>query len=172
MIYKHESNSVRIYSEATASIMNDMMRSVINEKITTPFKDVISSLNGNLGNADWVGKTGSTNEYRDSWLIVSTPSITISSWAGHDDNTGMDSQARIRSANYLANLINQAYQANPEIFGTDEKFDLSSDVMKKKVSGFTGQTAGKVTVNKKIYPNARKNSGITLGKKWSEEKRL
>ncbi|HBB1883425.1 TPA: penicillin-binding protein, partial [Enterococcus faecium] len=116
VIYKHESNSVRIYSEATASIMNDMMRSVINEKITTPFKDVISSLNGNLGNADWVGKTGSTNEYRDSWLIVSTPSITISSWAGHDDNTGMDSQARIRSANYLANLINQAYQANPEIF--------------------------------------------------------
>ena len=32
VIYKHESNSVRIYSEATASIMNDMMRSVINEK--------------------------------------------------------------------------------------------------------------------------------------------
>src|SRR5699024_298923 len=85
VIYKHESNSVRIYSEATASIMNDMMRSVINAKITTPFKDAISSLNGNLGKADWVGKTGSTNEYRDSWLIVSTPSITISSWAGHDD---------------------------------------------------------------------------------------
>lgn len=60
-------------------------------------------------------KTGSTNEYRDSWLIVSTPSITISSWAGHDDNTGMDSKARIRSANYLANLINQAYQAKPDI---------------------------------------------------------
>lgn len=115
VIYKHESNSVRIYSEATASIMNDMMRSVINAKITTPFKDAISSLNGNLGKADWVGKTGSTNEYRDSWLIVSTPSITISSWAGHDDNTGMDSKARIRSANYLANLINQAYQAKPDI---------------------------------------------------------
>lgn len=55
VIYKHESNSVRIYSEATASIMNDMMRSVINAKITTPFKDAISSLNGNLGKADWVG---------------------------------------------------------------------------------------------------------------------
>ncbi|HBM6132304.1 TPA: penicillin-binding protein, partial [Enterococcus faecium] len=164
VIYKHESNSVRIYSEATASIMNDMMRSVINEKITTPFKDVISSLNGNLGNADWVGKTGSTNEYRDSWLIVSTPSITISSWAGHDDNTGMDSQARIRSANYLANLINQAYQANPEIFGTDEKFDLSSDVMKKKVSGFTGQTAGKVTVNKKSI----QTPGKTVESLWAK----
>ena len=163
-IYKHKDAPVQVFSKATASIMNDMMRSVINEKITTPFKDVISSLNGNLGKADWVGKTGSTNEYRDSWLIVSTPSITISSWAGHDDNTGMDSQARIRSANYLANLINQAYQANPEIFGTDEKFDLSSDVMKKKVSGFTGQTAGKVTVNKKSI----QTPGKTVESLWAK----
>ncbi|HHJ3377148.1 TPA: penicillin-binding protein, partial [Enterococcus faecium] len=132
--------------------------------ITTPFKDAISSLNGNLGKADWVGKTGSTNEYRDSWLIVSTPSITISSWAGHDDNTGMDSKARIRSANYLANLINQAYQAKPDIFGTDEKFELSSDVMKKKVSGFTGQTPGKVTVNKKSI----QTPGKTVESLWAK----
>lgn len=76
----------------------------------------------------------------------------------------MDSQARIRSANYLANLINQAYQANPEIFGTDEKFDLSSDVMKKKVSGFTGQTAGKVTVNKKSI----QTPGKTVESLWAK----
>ncbi|MGD1370464.1 penicillin-binding protein, partial [Enterococcus faecium] len=68
------------------------------------------------------------------------------------------------SANYLANLINQAYQANPEIFGTDEKFDLSSDVMKKKVSGFTGQTAGKVTVNKKSI----QTPGKTVESLWAK----
>lgn len=121
-----------MYSEATASIMNDMMRSVITAKITTPFKDDITALNHELGQADWIGKTGSTNDYRDSWLIVSTPSITISSWAGHDDNTGMDSRARLRSSSYLANLINQVYQANPAMFGTKDKFELSSDVSKKK----------------------------------------
>ncbi|WP_165003569.1 MULTISPECIES: transglycosylase domain-containing protein [unclassified Enterococcus] len=157
VIYQHENKPVRIYSEATATIMNDLMRSVIDKKITTPFKDVISGLNSSLGKADWVGKTGSTNEYRDSWLIVSTPSVTISSWSGHDDNTGMDTQARIRSANYLANLINQVYQVNPDIFDTNAKFELSSDVMKKKVAAFTGQTAGKVTVDKKTVETPEKS---------------
>lgn len=80
----------------------------------------------------------------------------------------MDSQARIRSANYLANLINQAYQANPEIFGTDEKFDLSSDVMKKKYLGSQDKQLEKL-LSIKIHPNARKNSGVTLGKKWSKK---
>lgn len=156
VIYKHEEKPVRIYSEAAASIMNDMMRSVLTTKITTSFKDDIASLNSDLGQADWVGKTGTTNEYRDSWLIVSTPAITISSWTGHDDNTAMNSRARIRSSQYLANLINQVYQADPTIFGTRDKFELSSDVMKKKVSAFTGQTAGKVTVDKKTIETPNK----------------
>ncbi|MDT2835420.1 transglycosylase domain-containing protein [Enterococcus durans] len=156
VIYKHEEKPVRIYSEAAASIMNDMMRSVLTTKITTSFKDDIASLNSDLGQADWVGKTGTTNEYRDSWLIVSTPAITISSWTGHDDNTAMNSRARIRSSQYLANLINQVYQADPTIFGTQDKFELSSDVMKKKVAAFTGQTAGKVTVDKKTIETPNK----------------
>ncbi|MFZ4897716.1 transglycosylase domain-containing protein [Enterococcus durans] len=156
VIYKHEEKPVRIYSEAAASIMNDMMRSVLTTKITTSFKDDIASLNSDLGQADWVGKTGTTNEYRDSWLIVSTPAITISSWTGHDDNTAMNSRARIRSSQYLANLINQVYQVDPTIFGTRDKFELSSDVMKKKVAAFTGQTAGKVTVDKKTIETPNK----------------
>ncbi|STP28045.1 glycosyl transferase [Enterococcus durans] len=156
VIYKHEEKPVRIYSEAAASIMNDMMRSVLTTKITTSFKDDIASLNSDLGQADWVGKTGTTNEYRDSWLIVSTPAITISSWTGHDDNTAMNSRARIRSSQYLANLINQVYQADPTIFGTHDKFELSSDVMKKKIAAFTGQTAGKVTVDKKTIETPNK----------------
>lgn len=156
VIYKHEEKPVRIYSEAAASIMNDMMRSVLTTKITTSFKDDIASLNSDLGQADWVGKTGTTNEYRDSWLIVSTPAITISSWTGLDDNTAMNSRARIRSSQYLANLINQVYQADPTIFGTRDKFELSSDVMKKKVAAFTGQTAGKVTVDKKTIETPNK----------------
>ncbi|MBF8808348.1 MAG: penicillin-binding protein [Enterococcus lacertideformus] len=156
IIYKHEENPVRVYSKDAASIMHDMMRSVLTAKITTPFKDDITSLNSELGKADWIGKTGSTNEYRDSWLIVSTPSITISSWAGHDDNTGMDANARKRSSRYLANMINQVYLTNPTIFGTKEKFELSPDVSKKKVMAFTGQNPGKVTIDKKTIETPSK----------------
>lgn len=36
--------------------MNDLMRSVINEQHTTPFKTILSGVNYQLSTADWVGK--------------------------------------------------------------------------------------------------------------------
>lgn len=156
VIYQHEANPVQVYSKATASIMNDMMRSVINEKITTPFKENITSINSTLGNADWIGKTGSTNDYKDSWLVVSTPSITIGSWSGHDGSQSMDSSAGKRSASYLSNLIARIYLTNPDVFGTDQKFTLDDSVKKEKVSEFTGQLSGKVKVNNKTVTTPSK----------------
>ena len=35
-------------------------------------------------------KTGTTNNYRDAWVIGYTPNIVIGAWAGNNDNTPMD----------------------------------------------------------------------------------
>ena len=35
-------------------------------------------------------KTGTTNDYRDAWVIGYTPSIAIGVWAGNNDNTPME----------------------------------------------------------------------------------
>lgn len=37
-------------------------------------------------------KTGTTNDYRDAWILGYTPSITVGAWAGNNDNTPMDKQ--------------------------------------------------------------------------------
>jgi penicillin-binding protein len=165
VLYQHEANPVQVYSEATASIMNDMMRSVIDEQKTSTFKSVISGLDYNLGNADWVGKTGSTNNWSDSWLVVSTPSITISSWSGRDDNKATDSSAGTRTAQYMAYLINRIYQSDQEVFGVNQKFELSSDVKKVKVSKTTGTLpGGTITVdNTKIT-----NPSSTVTSYWAK----
>lgn len=34
-------------------------------------------------------KTGTTNNYRDAWIIGYTPSIVVGAWAGNNDNTSM-----------------------------------------------------------------------------------
>lgn len=34
-------------------------------------------------------KTGTTNDYRDAWVIGYTPSLTVGVWAGNNDNTPM-----------------------------------------------------------------------------------
>jgi 1A family penicillin-binding protein len=39
---------------------------------------------------DVAAKTGTTNDYRDAWIIGYTPTIAVGSWAGNNDNTPME----------------------------------------------------------------------------------
>nr|WP_249921856.1 transglycosylase domain-containing protein [Enterococcus sp. 7F3_DIV0205] len=151
VIYEHKETPVQVYSEATASIMNDMMRSVLDSKITTPFKNMINGLNPTFGNVDWVGKTGTTNFYKDAWLVVSTPTITLGSWTGYDIPTAMSPNSGDQNSAYLANLANAIYSVRPDLFGAGEKFTLSKDVIKSKVSSFTGEKPGTFTYNGGTY---------------------
>jgi len=146
--YKHEENPVQVYSKQTASIMNDLMRSVLTAGYTTSYLSVLNSLDWNLGNADWVGKTGTTDDYVDSWLIVSNPNVTLSSWSGREDNKSTDSGAGQRSANYLAYMTNAIYQANPEIIDTNAQFKIDDGVDSYDVAKLTGtRPGGTMTVN-------------------------
>ena len=54
----------------------------------------------------------------------------------------------------MAYLINRIYQTNQEVFGVDQKFELSNDVKKVKVSKFTGtQPGGTVRIDNRTYTN-------------------
>lgn len=39
---------------------------------------------------DVAAKTGTTNDYRDAWIIGYTPNIAVGAWAGNNDNTPME----------------------------------------------------------------------------------
>ncbi len=39
---------------------------------------------------DVAAKTGTTNDYRDAWIIGYTPTIAVGAWAGNNDNTPME----------------------------------------------------------------------------------
>lgn len=167
VVYQHKNKPVQVFSKATASIMNDLMRGILDAGITSNFKYTVSGLNWYLGQGDWVGKTGSSDEYRDSWLIVSTPAITLSSWSGVADNTlKNDSDASKRTGQYMAYLANRIYMANPDVFGVEERFQLDSSVKGYDVATVTGTEAGKVTVNKKqqTIPVATTQSLYAKGK--------
>ncbi|MBM7643384.1 penicillin-binding protein PBP1B [Streptococcus loxodontisalivarius] len=147
VIYQHEANPVRVYSAATASIMEELLRGVIKSGTTTSFKSVLTGLNSTLGNADWVGKTGTSNNYVDSWLVVSTPNVTLGSWAGHDDSSAMSTSSGTNNNKYIANLVNMIYQAAPEVIGTSDKFTLDSSVIKSDVLVSTGLKPATVSIN-------------------------
>lgn len=37
-------------------------------------------------------KTGTTQDYRDGWIIGYTPSIVVGVWAGNNDNSSMSNE--------------------------------------------------------------------------------
>ncbi|MCD4760936.1 penicillin-binding protein [bacterium] len=51
-----------------------------------------------LGNRPVAAKTGTTNDYRDAWLMGFTPQIATGVWVGNNDNTAMKEGASGSSA--------------------------------------------------------------------------
>ena len=35
-------------------------------------------------------KTGTTNDYKDAWVLGYTPSLAVGAWFGNNDNTPME----------------------------------------------------------------------------------
>ena len=149
VLYEHQAKPIQVYSKATATIMQSLLRDVLSSRVTTSFQTDLTSINSSLAGADWIGKTGTTNENGDMWLMLSTPKLTLGGWIGHDDNRSLEKLAGYtRNANYMAHLVNAIQQAAPSVWGT-ERFNLDSSVTSSQVLKSTGQKPGKVTINGK-----------------------
>lgn len=146
VIYQHEVKPVQVYSKATASILALLLRDVVGSGLTTVFPSTLSSLNPDAAAADWIGKTGTSNDSVDVWLMVATPTVTLGSWAGHDDNTSLAARTGYRNnSEFAAYIINAVHQIDPSLFAG--RFELDSSVIASTVLTSTGQKPGMVTVN-------------------------
>ena len=165
VIYEFQDKPVQVYSKATATIMQSLLREVISSRITSSFQTDLASINSSLARADWIGKTGTTNEDENMWLMLSTPRLTLGGWLGHDDNRPMAKGAgHYRNAKYMAYLVNAIQQAEPGIWG-NERFTLDPSVTQSQVLRSTGQKPGKVSVNGKTVDL----SGSTVTSYWANK---
>lgn len=165
VIYEFQDKPVQVYSKATATIMQSLLREVISSRITSSFQTDLASINSNLARADWIGKTGTTNEDENMWLMLSTPRLTLGGWLGHDDNRPMAKGAgHYRNAKYMAYLVNAIQEAEPGVWG-NERFNLDSSVTQSQVLRSTGQKPGQVSVNGKTVDL----SGSTVTSYWANK---
>ena len=149
IIYEFQDKPVQVYSKATATIMQGLLREVLSSRVTTTFKPNLASLNSTLASADWIGKTGTTNQDENMWLMLSTPKLTLGGWIGHDDNHSLSRRAGYsNNSNYMAHLVNAIQESEPGIWG-NERFSLDPSVVKSEVLKSTGQKPGKVSVEEK-----------------------
>ncbi|MDO8575153.1 MAG: transglycosylase domain-containing protein [bacterium] len=76
------SNPERVMTENTARQISDAL---------SDRKVRLDSINQYLGDNphDIAVKTGTTNDYKDVWILGYTPDIVVGAWAGKNDNTSM-----------------------------------------------------------------------------------
>lgn len=146
VVYQYTQSPVQVYSKETASIMMQLLRRVISSGETTTFSSRLSAINPQAASADLIGKTGTSNDTADVWLMLASTQVTLGTWAGHDDNTGMASLTGYNNnSQYVAYLVSALYDTNPNLF--QGRFELDSDVISSNVLASTGLRPGAVQVN-------------------------
>ncbi|MEH7239208.1 transglycosylase domain-containing protein [Bacillus sp. JJ1562] len=137
VVYEHETKPVEVFSPQTAYLTIDMMRDVING-------GTAASLNGYLKfNADWAGKTGTTNFVHDVWFVATNPNVTFGIWMGYDTPKSIPpsykglSYSR-RSTLLWAEQMNAVYDIRPELVQPKENFKMPGGIVSRSYCGISG----------------------------------
>ena len=128
LIYEHKVEPVEVFSPETAYIISDMLRDVTEYGTATTMK---RNLNFNI---DIAAKTGTTNEYKDAWLVGYNPNISLGLWIGYskpenhklyDIRSGYLHPGQ-RTNLLFAQLMNAANEVIPEIIGASDTFPTTT----------------------------------------------
>ncbi|WP_066311182.1 transglycosylase domain-containing protein [Bacillus sp. FJAT-29814] len=135
IVYQHEVKPVDVFKPQTAFLTLDMMRDVINSGTAAGIKGKLAF------SADWAGKTGTGNEYVDSWFVAMNPNITFGIWTGYDTpkslRGGPVSYSQ-RTNNLWAQLINAAYKIKPELVAPKDTFPTPEGIVKRSYCAVSG----------------------------------
>ncbi|MGI2292912.1 transglycosylase domain-containing protein [Paenibacillus sp. GXUN7292] len=136
VIYEHQHNPKRVFSEQTAFLVGDMLRSVITSpsgsghSLTSQFKQ--------FSKIPIAGKTGTTQSYADVWFVGFSPDITLGVWAGYEKPIHtLSNNGRTRARSIWSLIMNKTTEAKPELFNTD-KFPMPDGIVKATVSKASG----------------------------------
>ena len=103
---------------------------------------------------DVADKTGTTNDFRDAWVIGYTPHIVVGAWAGNNDNSPMVKKiARYLIAPYWNAVMQVALQEVPiETFPSPAPVDPNSKpVIRGIVTGYNDGTNAPQNIHDILY---------------------
>ncbi|MFZ2038905.1 MAG: PBP1A family penicillin-binding protein [Minisyncoccia bacterium] len=85
IVESFSSQPIEALPENTALLISDILN---DDKARQPAYGVNSNLY--FPGRDVAVKTGTTNDYKDAWIVGYTPSLVVGAWAGNNSNTPMD----------------------------------------------------------------------------------
>jgi penicillin-binding protein len=137
VIFEHQKKPQVVFSEQTAYLMTDMMRTVITSGTAT---DLMSKFK-HYKQVAIVGKTGSTQDDADAWFMGYTPNVTLGVWAGYDQPVYKLSKATggtSRAKDVWALSMDAAINEQPQLF-PDKQFVEPEGIIKFTVSSMSGK---------------------------------
>lgn len=170
VVFEHQLNPTTAFSEQTAYLMTDMMRTVITSGTAT---DLMKNFK-HYRQIPIVGKTGSTQDDADAWFMGYTPDITLGVWAGYElpiHKLSKQTGGTNRAKNIWATTLDMAIDKRPELFPTKE-FKRPDNIVLMTVSSLSGKLPSEATTkagkhvtdlfNKKFVPTEEDNVLVTL----------
>lgn len=135
----------QVFTSQTAYILTDMLRDVFKTE-----RGTAKRANGLLKfNSDIAGKSGTTQDAKDVWLVGYNPNITMSVWLGYgleefqlNQFPNRDLQPSTRVNEVWARIMNATYDANPELVGTQETFQAPKGVVSRSFCAISGFAPG------------------------------
>ncbi len=120
--FKH--NEQRILKEQTALQITDILS---DNDARAPAFGEYSQLY--FPGRDVAAKTGTTNQYRDAWIVGYTPEIAVGTWAGNNDNSPMEK----RVAGFIVAPMWNAFMKEVLLRDNQEKFKKPRPINEAKL---------------------------------------
>ncbi|WP_071393818.1 transglycosylase domain-containing protein [Bacillus tuaregi] len=146
IIFQHEVNPVPVFSPQTAYLTYDLLRDVISGGTAT-------SLNGRLKfSSDWAGKTGTGQDYKDSWFVATNPNVSFGVWNGYDEPKPLELSYKglsygVRNIYLWADLMNAAYDIAPELVDPSERQPMPEGIVTRTFCAVSGGLATEACAN-------------------------
>lgn len=147
VVFEHEPNPTRVWSETTNYLLYDMLRDVLEHGSARMARQTLNF------NTDLAAKTGTSDETVDVWFAGVTPKVSLVTWMGYEAenvtqynyNGLTPSQRNIRN---WGNILNVANSVRPELIGANQEFTRPADnsIVSQSVLKETGMKPGKVSL--------------------------
>ncbi len=124
IILSKEASHVQVLDESVASLMTDILRTVVTNGLGSPAK---------LKSQPSAGKTGTTSERYDIWFCGLTPQYSAATWIGSDVNLPVNSDSS-KAAKLWAKIMDQVCAELPR-----EEFEMKGDFVTATVDKYSGK---------------------------------
>ena len=137
LVYKADFSPVKIYEESTSYLIVDMLGDVINKSYGTSH-DMPSKLKFNSKNL--FVKTGTSEYYKDLWVVGGSTKITVGLWNGYD------SPSKVPSYDYAQRswvaIMNAIYSLDKNLIAPDIAFNRPKSVVNSNINPYNNASGG------------------------------